>query len=253
MKKQLAIVSIASALAMGTSGLAMAAGPDYYTNTQIPTGNAASECSALGSLIGKEFTYSLKWNEGAGEGAPSQTETANFPEHSNTITVSNSIMEEDEYKAFDWSSDPNGIGAVLVKASQGYNVYTYDPQARGDSGLYAPDNKGISHVTFCWNKEEAEFSEWCSPGYWRQEQHLDAWEATGITPEDNFYSKLGYYPKLSNQGVKAGATSDPTLWQVLQSPQYYGGDAFNAVGDLLSKAHPDVSFTGERVEDSCPL
>jgi len=40
---------------------------------------------------------------------------------------------------------------------------------------------------------------------------------------------------------------------VLQSPQYYGGDAFNAVGDLLSAAHPDVNFNGERIEDSCPL
>lgn len=50
-----------------------------------------------------------------------------------------------------------------------------------------------------------------------------------------------------------GATTNPTLWEVLQAPQWYDGDAFNAVGDLLSAAHPDVNFTGERVEDSCPL
>jgi hypothetical protein len=64
---------------------------------------------------------------------------------------------------------------------------------------------------------------------------------------------LGYSPTLSKLGKTAGATTNPTLLQVLQSPQYYGGDAFNAVGDLLSDAHPDVNFLGERVEDSCPL
>jgi hypothetical protein len=53
--------------------------------------------------------------------------------------------------------------------------------------------------------------------------------------------------------VRDDAPTDPTLWQVLQAPQWYGGDAFNAVGDLLSGAHPDVNFGGERVEDSCPL
>ena len=95
--------------------------------------------------------------------------------------------------------------------------------------------------------------QWCSPGYWRQDQHLWAWEATGYSPDELFYDVFGYYPPLSKLGQGAGATTNPTLWEVLQSPQYYGGDAFNVVGDLLSEAHPDVNFTGERVEDSCPL
>lgn len=43
------------------------------------------------------------------------------------------------------------------------------------------------------------------------------------------------------------------LLQVVQNPQWYGGGATNNVGDLLSGAHPDVNYTGERVEDSCPL
>jgi hypothetical protein len=95
--------------------------------------------------------------------------------------------------------------------------------------------------------------QWCSPGYWRQSHHLDSWAATGYSPDDLFYDALGYYPTLSKKGVDDGATTNPTLWQVLQSPQWYGGDAFNAVGDLLSLAHPDVNFLGTRVEDSCPL
>lgn len=255
--KQFAIMSAASALAMGISGPATAADnpPDYiYTTDQIKVGNAGSECSQLGDLLGKEFVYAYKWNENAGEEAPNGSETANFYdidnnlEHSNTITISNSTGS-----VFDWSSSPNGIGAVMVKAGTGYNVYVYDPQAKSDTGLYAYENKAVSHVTFCWNKDTTAVSEWCSPGYWRQDQHLDSWVATGIKPDDTFYSKFGYYPKLSKLGVSAGAALKPTLWQVLQFPQYYGGDAFNAVGDLLSDAHPDVNFTGVRVEDSCPL
>jgi hypothetical protein len=58
---------------------------------------------------------------------------------------------------------------------------------------------------------------------------------------------------LSKKGMKDGAPADPTLGDVVHNPQWYGGSAFNDVGDLLSEAHPDVNFNGERVEDSCPL
>jgi hypothetical protein len=142
----------------------------------------------------------------------------------------------------------------MVKAGTGYNVYTYNPQAVSDTGLYAYEGKAVSHVSFCWNPDAVpQAGEWCSPGYWRQEQHLDSWDATIYKTTDSFTGILGYVPKLSKLGEQAGATTDPTLLEVLQSPQYYGGDAFNAVGDLLSEAHPDVDFTGTRVEDSCPL
>ena len=39
---------------------------------------------------------------------------------------------------FDWTTAGyNTIGAVMVKAGTGYNVYTYSPQAYSDAGLYA--------------------------------------------------------------------------------------------------------------------
>jgi hypothetical protein len=229
------------------SGAQAASNPIVYDNWQ--SGNAAFECSQIG-----EYTYSLKIAEGAGEGAPNGSETANFYDldgnlvHSNSITISNS-----DGKVFDWSSSPNGIGAVIVKAGTGANVWFYDPQAKSDSGLYAYQNRDISHVTFCWNLDYTPAGEWCSPGYWRQAHHLDSWEATSYSPEDSFSGALGYPPTRSKKGVTDGAPTDPTLWQVLQAPQWYGGDAFNAVGDLLSAGHPDVNFNGERVEDSCPL
>jgi hypothetical protein len=114
----------------------------------------------------------------------------------------------------------------------------------------AGNNPDISHVVIY---AFLDFGQWCSPGYWRQPQHLDSWEATGINPDDLFSDIFFYTPSRSKLGVTNGATPTPTLWDVLQAPQYYGGDAFNKVGDLLSSAHPDVNFLGTRVEDSCPL
>jgi hypothetical protein len=95
--------------------------------------------------------------------------------------------------------------------------------------------------------------EWCGPGYWRQAHHLGSWDAAYFLPDMLFSAIFGEPPELSKLGQRRGVTDDPTLWQVLQSPQYYGGEAFNLVADLLSDAHPGVNFLGERVEDSCPL
>lgn len=162
-------------------------------------------------------------------------------------------------KFVSWSGEHGGM-AVIVKGGPGAHVYVYglDPYYNWDSELASPLNQGgqipgLSNITFCWNPpDEEEEGQWCSPGYWRQEHHLDSWEATGISP-DELYSDYFGAPTLSRQGQREGAPTDPTLWEVLQAPQWYGGEAFNNVGDLLSAAHPDVNFEGERVEDSCPL
>lgn len=80
---------------------------------------------------------------------------------------------------------------------------------------------------------EVEQGQWCSPGFWRNSPIQAA-----ATAEHADLSFLPY-------GV--------TYKMVLDSPQTYGGELFNQVGDALSAAHPDVDFTGDRVEDSCPL
>jgi hypothetical protein len=249
-KLKLLMMIVVVALMMGSQGnLALAQVPVVTPDAVYDdwkSGNAGAECAALG-----DYTYALKYNEAndGDEGAPNGIETATFTDadgnlvHSNTITISNS-----DGKVFDWSSAPNGIGAVIVKAGQGANVWFFNPQVKSDTGLYAYEGRNIGHITFCWNLDYVAPGEWCSPGYWRQSHHLDSWP-TGTSPDDPFTGDV----TLSKQGQRAGATTSPTLWQVLQSPQYYGGDAFNAVGDLLSDVHPGVNFLGERVEDSCPL
>jgi hypothetical protein len=233
--------------------VALAAGPALALNstgisTNWTAGSAASECAAVGT-----FQYAWKFNTADGEGAPAKSETASFPDgHSNTLTISGVVLNEDgETSQFNWSSAPNGIGAVIVKAGTGALVYYYDPQVKSGSGLVGYEGKGVSHVTFCWDRDPVE-SQWCSPGYWRQPKHLSSWPAT-IKPTDLFKTYFNYSPARSKLGVTKGAPTHPTLMQVLQFPQYYGGDAFNKVGDLLSTAHPGVNFSGVRTPNSCPL
>jgi hypothetical protein len=135
----------AAAVALFAGG-AEAAGPIVYDTWQ--SGNAGFECSQIG-----KFAYSWKWNESYGEGAPNKTETANFYDlennliHSNSLTIFNS-----DGSVFDWISNPNGIGAVIVKAGSGANVWLYDPQATSDSGLYAYQNREI--VTLRWRSRQ---------------------------------------------------------------------------------------------------
>ncbi|HMO39754.1 MAG TPA: hypothetical protein PKC76_11885 [Saprospiraceae bacterium] len=158
-----------------------------------------------------------------------------------------------------WTSTVPVTMVVIVKGGPAANVYEYVCATSG-TGLVSPNTPSgnpaeLSNITFCWNvcEDDDDDCQWCSPGYWRQPQHLDSWAATGYSPDDKFQAALGYYPTRSRQGVRQNAPTDPTLLQVLQYPQWYGGDAFNAVGDLLSGAHPDVNFCGDRVENSCPL
>jgi hypothetical protein len=95
------------------------------------------------------------------------------------------------------------------------------------------------HITY----DEPEPGVWCSPGFWRNSPIAAAAAAAagGFSLDDPYGD---FFDPIDG---------DPTLWEVLASPEIYGGGPFNDVGDLLSHWHPDVDFTGERVGDSCPL
>lgn len=107
-------------------------------------------------------------------------------------------------------------------------------------------------------EEPEEEPEWCSPGFWRNSPMA---VADAIAASDPAFAMSDLYSEhfdtltgLNQRTLdRLGLPTDPTLQQVLDYPQAYGGPAFNDVGDKLSGAHPDVNFTGERVNDSCPL
>lgn len=85
---------------------------------------------------------------------------------------------------------------------------------------------------------EEDPNEWCSPGFWSQNPaNADAAAALiGLDLDEDTYSDVIGPITRSKKGVKDGAPTDPTLREVLNNPSWYGGDAFNAVGDLLSGA-----------------
>ena len=53
-----------------------------------------------------------------------------------------------------------GVDVVIVKGGPNSNVYTYDPESTGDTGLHAPINPntgkpfGLSHISFCYDVEQ---------------------------------------------------------------------------------------------------
>jgi hypothetical protein len=107
------------------------------------SGNGMAEASSLGY----DYGYKIDdWDK------TDPTETYHVTESGFDfyITIFNVVYDEGEIKSFDWSSTLP-IDAVIVKGGKGANVFKYDPAATGDTNLYAPSNKGISHVTFCWD------------------------------------------------------------------------------------------------------
>lgn len=87
-------------------------------------------------------------------------------------------------------------------------------------------------------------SDWCSPGYWKN--HPQSWTLPKTAP---FMGITAYNP---SKRACVGKMPAPNLWEVVSNPSCYGGEAANAVADLLSTAHPGVEFYGTR-NDSCPL
>ncbi|MCB0093377.1 MAG: hypothetical protein KDE54_36055, partial [Caldilineaceae bacterium] len=80
--------------------------------------------------------------------------------------------------------------------------------------------------------------EGCTPGYWKQRQHLGSWTATGYAPSQKLET---VFSNTDNLGTKS----------LLQALSFKGGSSLNsakeillraAVAALLSAAHPDVDY-----------
>jgi hypothetical protein len=76
-----------------------------------------------------------------------------------TLSVTIDVRDTAEGQVFDWMSNI-GVDVVIVKGGPNSNVYTYDPESTGDTGLHAPVNPsgmfaGLSHISFCYDVEQA--------------------------------------------------------------------------------------------------
>jgi hypothetical protein len=128
-----------------------------------------------------------------------------------------------------WTAD------ICVKGAQDL-VYEYG-LGNGDSTSVATmtasgNPADVSHVSY--RLYEPELSEWCSPGFWRN--NIGAWAATGYSP------------------TSIDSVTGMSFGTILANPKTYArtGD-YERIADILSAAHPDISFSGERTPDSCPL
>jgi hypothetical protein len=75
-----------------------------------------------------------------------------------TLTVNVDVRNTADGQVFDWTSNI-GVDAVIVKGGPNANVYVYDPESTGDTGLHAPVNPsggfaGLSHISFCYDVEQ---------------------------------------------------------------------------------------------------
>ena len=77
-----------------------------------------------------------------------------FTDGTLTVTITNFVNSSSGTPgSFDWSSNI-GVDAVFVKAgSDKHNLYTYNPESTGDTGLgpQSGSGNGISHISFCYD------------------------------------------------------------------------------------------------------
>jgi hypothetical protein len=71
-----------------------------------------------------------------------------------TLTVTIDVRDTAAGQVFDWTSNI-GVDQVIAKGGPSGNVYAYDPEATGDTGLHAPALRsgnwaGLTYVSFCY-------------------------------------------------------------------------------------------------------
>lgn len=146
-KVKATLLMAALMLSMGLAALTSAASVTPILVSPWTSGNGMFEADS----IGYEYGYKIdEWDTGGMDGTYSVSYTHNSETIAFTITISNS----DGY-TFDWSST-NPIWAVIVVSAGNATIFEYDPPSTSDTELYAPHDKEISHVTFCWNYTEEE-------------------------------------------------------------------------------------------------
>jgi len=140
--KKTTVVTISALLVLGLFIAVAPAGATGGEPTVVP-GNPT--CADLG------YDFGFKPQP---EPPPSGTYPfPNDPYNSVTIDTDGTAL----YTYFDWSSPTLGIDAVIVKGGDAANVYAYDPESFGDTGLHSPEKNGnipdVSHIEFCYDYE----------------------------------------------------------------------------------------------------
>jgi hypothetical protein len=146
MRRQLVASGAAVTTALAV-GLAISALPAVATHVEPETVGGNPTCSELVDGGVTEFKV-----EPVADGTYTD----------GTLTVTIDVRDTADGPVFDWTSNI-GVDAVFAKGGPQGNLYVYDPEATGDTGLHAPVNPkgndpdkwaGLSHISFCYDKDE---------------------------------------------------------------------------------------------------
>lgn len=131
--KGIALASVVGAVMLFAAVSAMAVDPVYTPgNPKCPEGMTEFKIDGQGFSNGQKSDGTL------------------------TVTISNF---NGQTATFDWASNI-GVDIVIVKGGDNANVYNYNPESKGDTGLHTPFNQnsgqnyGLSHVSFCYDVEQ---------------------------------------------------------------------------------------------------
>ncbi|KXS44624.1 MAG: hypothetical protein AWU59_440 [Methanolobus sp. T82-4] len=140
--KRIVILTMVMLVAAMSLANAASVAPELFDNWQ--SGDAEFECEEAGAC--DYYSYKIdEWGNANYWGDSDMNGTYD----GENINITNS----DSY-TFDWESTEYPVCAVIVKAGTGANVYYYPEGTYEDTGLYAYDEKEISHVTFCFGEED---------------------------------------------------------------------------------------------------
>jgi LPXTG-motif cell wall-anchored protein len=109
------------------------------TSTSVVSGNPT--CADLG-----DFDFEFKIDAQPEEGVTYEDPNSDFE-----VTITDVVAGNPMTFSFE-SNIP--VSAVLVKAGPGGILYTFDPPSTVGTDLASPKDS-ISHVSFCWNEEQA--------------------------------------------------------------------------------------------------
>ena len=126
----------------------------------LPGGAGAAVEQGSTHVDPTEVSGNAQCPEGLNELKVEPVEDGTFADEDGPLTVTLEItaFTDDDPQVFNWTSNI-GVDVVIVKGGNSSNVYTYDPESTGDTGLHAPENPsgtfaGLSHISFCYDVEQ---------------------------------------------------------------------------------------------------
>ena len=143
-------ITIAIAAVMVTAALLLPGKPAQATHV---TPEFLSGSSNPGKTCGELEGSGQSWLEFKLEQSKGNLSSGTHTDGTLTVTISNFTFGD---TSFDWTSNIGVDGVVVKDGVDGANFYLYDPEDTADTGLSTPDaDKAISHISFCYDEEEA--------------------------------------------------------------------------------------------------